>query len=358
LTPVKRAYIRSVVDTLDFELVRYMVIERSTNAVSWVRSSRFLIDRNDVIRLQFSWRTKTKASIDNNSGNAFGTANILLYGDDGTFWSLRSANDGATDAAGREWVQCNANFERLDGAPNHDISTPFISDTTSWTSVQVNYNQGVALAKTPVPGSIEVLFLCKGSGIAAGNESWFKDIQIEYVSFLQGSYVPLKGDFNYLASNNDIKQTYSEDVEISDSPKRYFKGALLDIDEKQLLKPNWIRRDYPSDKPMRFTQAMGRIIFNNIGRQLEKIEGTFRGVTYVDPTDLGTVHNVGFLNSYYFSMHPEPTKKFILTSYEIDYATGSGRRVFVEMCKDVNDDCWRDPADAAVGTYKFQYVFQ
>jgi hypothetical protein len=93
---------------------------------------------------------------------------------------------------------------------------------------------------------------------------------------------------------------------------------------------------------------------------VEKIEGTFRGLTYVDNVDVSIVRMAGYLNSYFFSDHSTPTKKFILTSFDNNIATGQGRRVFVEILKDENDNGWADPqnGDTTSGNYKFQYQFQ
>lgn len=86
---------------------------------------------------------------------------------------------------------------------------------------------------------------------------------------------------------------------------------------------------------------------------MEKIEGTFRGLTY-RTADL-EVKQYGYLNSYFFPDHPMPTKKFMLTSFDDDYGTGYGRRVFVEVLQDQNDPGF-DVPDA--GNYLFQYLFQ
>jgi hypothetical protein len=100
---------------------------------------------------------------------------------------------------------------------------------------------------------------------------------------------------------------------------------------------------------------MERLMFNLLTRQVQKIEGTVRGLIWVDSNFNN--RQAGFMNRYYFTEHPVPTKKFMLTSFEKDLATGQGRHVFVEILADQNDTGFLDPNLPANGTYVFQYVF-
>ena len=231
----------------------------------------------------------------------------------------------------------DANF--VDGAGNTPaLSTPTFTDSaangyTNCTTV-LQSPQGYYYAPAPVSGDVEILFLYLRDQLPASTEYWFKNISITVIPFINGSFKPLKGDFNFSSSNQDIKQTLTEDVEISDSPKRYFKGAILQTDGKTLMPTTWIR-DGIGGTARRFTQLMEQIMYNALYRQFQTIEGTFRGLTYV--TIAYDVLEAGYLNSYYFTNHPVPTKKFMLTSFEKDYGTGKGRHVFVEILNDVND---------------------
>lgn len=352
--PAKAAYIREVDDSLGYLFDRYLVIEKSTNPMTFLRTSPVLVDVADILQISFQWRLKD--NVPPTGAMTFAAACVYLTGIDGTFWALACADDGNPTLAGRNWVQVDSNFKDLAGATRF-CSTTTLTQSNLWTSVQINQsNLNLPYTPIPVSGSVEILFLCFQTRIGLGNEVWIKGIQVNILPYLQGSYKQLSGDFNFSSSNQDIKQTDEQTVEISDSPKRYFKGAILQTDGQSLMPPSWQAVGQDLTKVFRFTQLMELMIYNAIYRQFQKIEGTFRGTTWMDATY--TVREVGFINSYFFSNHPVPTKKFMLTSYEIDCGTGYGRRVFVEILKDSNDTAQVDPSDPANNsTFIFQYLF-
>lgn len=347
--PNSQAFIRSVVDILQYESQRFLVLKPAADGkLTYLRSSQFRADVSDIIQVSFSWRTRA----DIHFGGAFSVAKLLLYGDDGSFWSMNTTGDGSVPGNGPEWDVTDANFQQLSGG-TPSIQTGFILDSTmNWQSVSANQNISFAnpAAKLPVSGRLELLLILDPDA-AAAQEYWFKDLTVTILPYLQGSYLQLKGDYNYSANNSDIKQTLSEDVEISDSPKRYFKGALLRSDGLSLATPTWKR--IGKDESFRFTQLMERVMYNHLYRMVQKIEGTFRGLVYVPEDDVTVIRPNGYLCSYAFSDHEEPTKRFMLTSFEKNYATCQGRSVFIETLKDQNADGFVLPND-----YKFSYVFQ
>jgi hypothetical protein len=60
----------------------------------------------------------------------------------------------------------------------------------------------------------------------------------------------------------------------------------------------------------------------------------------------------GFLGSYTFEDSDNPTKRYMLTSFEKDYTTGQWRGVFIETLKDEND------IFVLPDIFKFDYLFQ
>lgn len=347
--PNSRAFIRSVIDLLEYETQRFLVLEPSSDGkLSYLRSSRFRADVADIVQISFSWRTR----VDIHFGGAFSAAKLLLYGDDGSFWSLNTVGDGSVPGNGPVWFVTDANFQQgSGGTPN--IGTGFITDTTTnWQSVSANNNISFAnpAAKLPVSGTMELLLLISPSASGA-QEVWFKDISVTILPYLQGSYRQLKGDYNYSAKGSDIKQTLSEDIQISDSPKRYFKGALLRADGLSLTTTTW--RRYGKDENYRFAQLMERVVYNHLYRVVQKMEGTWRGLVYRPADDDSVIIPNGFLGSYMFLDGDSPTKRHMLTSFEKDYHTGQWRGVFVETLEDQNADGFVLP-----DTYKFSYVFQ
>lgn len=346
--PTAGAFIRSVQDTLNYEIMRFLVIQDSGNVdstTSFVRSSSFLVDSNDILQVSFEWRTRNSVP-----STIFTVGFLYLTATDGTFYAYRHQNNPGFPNG---WIQTDSNFIDSEPPGQHPniIGAP-VNGGLDWFLVDVNQIiAGIqdALIPTPKSGSVQLLLINFASN--GGNEYWFKNINMTITPFLQGSFVPLKGDYNLSLSTENIKQSDTETVEISDSPKRYFKGALLAPDGVTLIPASWHRRG--QDEHFRFTQAMERTMYNLLSRQVYKIEGTFKGLVYLDNDDFTVARPIGYLNSYFFVDGNFPTKKFIQTSFDIDVYSGEGRRVFVEVLRDSNDDGWSSP-----DVYKFDYIFQ
>lgn len=343
ITSTFKSFIREAVDQLGFSILRNLIIANSTSGnIAYVRTNRLIIDTSDVLQISFSWRRRS--GISNDAMNIY----VFLYGDDGTFWAMNGilpANPPTT------WVQVGSDFRRPSFNTVPFLSTGVVSGNSgNWNEASFNQTSSTAnpFAKTPVPGRVEIIFPHSGAGGVL--ETWIKDLNITILPYLNGSYIALKADYNYSSGTNNIKQTEKDDVEISDSPKRYFKGALL-RSNGDLCQPAWARMGITES--FRFTQLMERIMFNHLCRMVQKIEGTFKGLVYIPADDPTEVRPNGFLNRYKFLDSDVPTKEFILTSFEKNYGTGESRGVFVETVSDVNADPFISP-----DTYLFNYIFQ
>lgn len=348
--PSKNAFIRSVVDLLGFEKERYLVIQNDPGKLSYMQAATFRADISDIIQLSVSTRVRAGTI------HAQPQMYLLLTGDDGTFWSLFTVGDGSVPGNLPVWKQTTSTFRQSTGGrPNIVPDNVTISqDYSNWTTFSANNNISglVPPAKMPVNGTLTLLLACETLSGTDPLEYWYKELQITILPYLNGSYQQLKGDYNYSASNNNIKKTEADDVEISDSPKRYFKGALLRANG-DLCTPTWGRSGLPMPESFRFTQLMERIMFNHLRRIVQKIEGTFRGLVYLPVDDITVIRPNGFLNSCTLTDGDVPTKRFMMTSFEKDYGSGQSRSVLVETLNDQNDTGFTLP-DA----YQFSYIFQ
>jgi len=342
-------FIREVIDELGYTLDRFLVIKQLVGGVPVLcRTTRMLIDTSDILQISFSWRLRNPQA-----GTGFATCFVYLYGDDGSHWALNAIDDGTFPSNPTQWMPVDANFRNTPTSEGsffcsfHPAQSP-----TLWNASSINtaHLQGEFFAKAPISGSIEIIFISHQEN-AAGQEVWLKDISVTILPYLKGTYRQLKGDYNFSGSSNDIKQTLSEDVEISDSPKRYFKGALLRPDGLSLCTPTWTRAG--KGESFRFTQLMERVMYNHLYRIVQKLEGTWRGLVYRPVDDISIIRPNGYLCRYVFSDHDEPTKEFMLTSFEKNYATGQWRGVFIETLADQNADGFVNPDN-----YKFSYIFQ
>lgn len=344
-----KIFIREVIDELGYTKDRFLVIKNVLGGVPIMcRSQKMLADVNDILQVSFSLRLRN-----NEAGDSLTSCFIYLYGDDGSHWALNAIDDGTVIGNPTQWMPVDANF-RNTPISNGSFFCSFhpgqAKSIFNSSSINTAHLQNQFFAKLPISGHIEFIFI-NSQEHGAGQEVWVKDLSITLLPYLTGTYQELKGDYNYSANTSDIKQTLSEDIEISDSPKRYFKGALLRPDGLSLATPTWKR--VGKDESFRFAQLMERVMYNHLYRMVQKLEGTWRGLVYVPEDDVSVIRPNGYLCSYAFSDHDTPTKRFMLTSFEKDYTTGQWRGVFIETLKDQNADGFVLP-----DTYKFSYVFQ
>lgn len=346
----KRAFIRSVVDLLGYEKERYLVIDNDPGKLSYMMASTFRADVSDIVQVSVNCRVRAGTS------HALPQMYLLLTGDDGSFWSLFTIGDGSLPGNYPTWKQTNSSFRQVSGGrPNiAPDNVTVVGDFSTWTSFSANNNLSAIVppAKMPVSGTLQLLLACETLTGSDPLEYWYKGLSITILPYLNGSYNQLKGDYNYSANNSNIKQTESDTVEISDSPKRYFKGALLRANG-DLCTPTWGRGGLIMLESFRFAQLMERIMYNHLARMVQKMEGTFRGLIYLPADDPTVIRPNGFLNSYLLSDGEMPTKRFMLTSFEKDYGAGLSRSVLVETLNDQNDTGFSLPDQ-----YKFSYIFQ
>lgn len=335
--PSKDAFIRQVLDQNGFLYQTFLVLQE-TSEITFFISTAILVDAGDKFSMSVEFRTKNKTETQENQPAAY----VKFSGDDGSTWWLSSFDSDEINHP-TTWIKAVGFIGHQ--FTSQTITRPDGSTVTVDTNIWASISSGQTIPVVPGSGSIQVYL---PSNIVGGGEYWFKNLSVTINPFLNGSYLQITGDYNFSGSNNNIKQTSNLDVEISDSPKRYFKGALLDQNGK-VLSPIWSRRDYFD--LLRFTAIMGRLIYNSNYRQIIKIEGTFKGLIYRD-SNFGE-HSNGFLNVFSFQDGSFPQKKFILTSFEKDYGTGTFRGVFVETANDNNDTGFVTPDN-----YTFNYLFQ
>lgn len=353
-SPDKRAYIREVHDLLDYTLDRFLVIENSS-LPTYMLAQSFLIDINDALVITLNIRTKNSHT----GGLGYTWAWAFLYGDDGSHWALNCIEGpgvNTPEANKATWQQVDSNFRNSFGTtPSIGYLGGNFTNANTWTNVTCGQ---YAPALTPTQGRVE-FYLINYSGY--NDEIWYKNLSIQLTPYLLGSYTEVKGDYNYTTSDNSLSITQSEDdtVEISDSPKRYFKGALVDINTNLLppgrnIQGGWyLNQGVVPSVFYRFTGIMNLLLYNNQYRVYKEIEGTFKGLIFTSDQDLTSNLSSGFLNSYYFVDTKYPTKRFMCTSYTRHLTTGEWTGVFIEVTNDVNDNGFFVPTGYPIFNYNF-----
>lgn len=329
--PVNVAYIRREFDIYNYEKNTFVRLptEVSATGSAHLQSSPFYIGKDD----------KVDVSVDTRIENAYGGGQnslvfyLLLYGEDGTFWTL---DDDGTYAPGEGiWAESNFNWAINRRAIQYVYSAG--ANKADWVTVSSHSSPA------PVSGYINIM-LAEHSFNNFPNATHFRNLSIDYHIHIRNSYAPVRGDYNLYEQNLKINKTIDETVSISDSGKKIIKGTIVLFDNTAAT-PQWFRTGFAES--LRFTQIMALIKYSFNYRQFSKVEGTVKGLSLIDSSD----NNIpfGFLPQYSLADVNQPTTRYILTSIsEINYLTGHWRGILVEV---------RLNEVASFDKYDFSYIF-
>lgn len=198
------------------ESERYAVITSPTSptALTYIESDAVPIGIKDKFdfSVDFAWGTTASGSTYNQD-----VMTIRLEGDDGTYWTL--GDDSI-------WYQSNSSW-----------STNFKYIKQSWTLSDVDEREfrTRSISANPAPVSGNLFFMLYGLNQQSGTsdddtEIHFSNISYSPSPFINGSYQAFDGQYHYVSQDGNYKAKIEEEVYISDSPKRAFKGAMQKID--------------------------------------------------------------------------------------------------------------------------------
>jgi hypothetical protein len=205
----------------DQEKERYLRMEASsiTKDLVWRNADKIPVHAGDKIAMSFDWR------FTNNPGGSghfhYIMAQIRLYGDDGTTWSLNGIS-GSGFTAGSDkpkWVQSDVDFITNNQFIYYDGELS--DELTEWQSVNVTSTP------MPVKGRVEVYLKHNVNTNARGKD--FAAISFDYIPYIAGTYQKYKGNQYKVNQVLDTAQVIQDEAGISDSIKYLFKWALLKV---------------------------------------------------------------------------------------------------------------------------------
>lgn len=332
--PSQPCYNRAVLDTLGHIKDRYLVMVLNTGVIGsyYKNTSHFYVDAGDKLTFSVDFRIRGGATTAVNVP----VMGILLYGDNGIKYTLNGLISpiGPTETPTLTWrdVTTLPSGFVFDAALFVESLPPIGQVFKDFTGLNLDYYlRNNLIPQIPVSGKVEVEFL-NNDNFSTYHEYNFKSLQIEISPNINGAF-SATGDYNFISQNKNIKQSIADTIEISDSPKRWFKGALLKKApapaDYAICQPDWVRSDIVLDMHSRFTREMEHHIWFHNYKSCQKIEGTFRG--YLTREYIMT----GYLNLYIFT-DEDQQKYYMLTSFEMDMAKGTWRGVFLE-CPDAQN---------------------
>jgi hypothetical protein len=329
------AYVIKVEQFSD-EKARYLLL---TNGVGfhYVKSNRVPVGRFDKFTLSVDRRLTSNVS---GSGQTTEfVAQVRLYGEDGTFWTVTSAQFGS-DAPGT-WVQSNSTFT----TNQRNITVQYVRNQineTDWMTASVDANP------VPVNGEIEVLLFQQtvhGTGIA----THFANLQFQYNLYINGTYQKYTGQYNKVSQAISTKANLEDDINLSDAPHKLLKGSmqLKTAGGQYYLTSNWYNFNAGTTGELAiasFGKYQAFEYWNQNRREIRKIQGSLIGLdSATQLPGLLHIYNITTVNEH------STNKKFLLLSYSQDLDTCKWTAVFAEVLDTVQGKIYNS-------THEFKYT--
>lgn len=214
-TPNCQAYIKRLLVN-GYEKQRYVVLTLPTvqgNPKNYIESEDIPIGAKDKFSFSVDWATEVDVSGSPTLNEP--VASIWMAGDDGTFWKLSQGPPVA-------WLTTNA-------ADSYGLNTnliyplDFSQDTSTWVSISID------APPVPVSGNLRIRLHSSGAFASTSVDDFnvrFQNLNFDYIPFISGSYKKFSGQSNKTTRPGNYKSKLEDNVYISNSPKKLFKGAL------------------------------------------------------------------------------------------------------------------------------------
>ena len=218
--PSSNANIHRIYNVDGGEIAKYLVVTpkpwtgMSLQLQTYLQSQSFYVQTKDKFSISVDWR------LENNIGTGGGNYNLLqvvLKGDDGSWWILGVPTIGSTEYT---WYD-TSNWTTNTGKAL--ISVDWDLDLTQWQSV--NWDA----PPCPVDGKLYA-WLYQFNQISNSPDDvdiWYANFTFTYTPYINGSYQAYTGQRHKSEQAVDNKASRSNDVFMSDSPKKELKGAIM-----------------------------------------------------------------------------------------------------------------------------------
>lgn len=335
-TGYKKSYIKKVNDSFGTEIDRYYVIEYDSTVANGIGfrivndNTDFFIDKGDVITISFQVRWLKDFNFSNNP-HGFASIDLLRSG-----YSGSSTSHWYTSNPSGRWTNTyNASAFRVQSSV----------DNREWTTVSVT--------TYPAP-DYGVIFLSLGPGPVNdnSNEVHIKEISIEYKPYVKGSTLNVKGDYWKTEQTTNIKDIIEDEVTISESQKRIFKGALWSNDGLTLASRNWYYfkgNDANNSTYYELKEIMNLGRYRHQYRRQKRINGSFKGVMWRPDGGSNEQFPLAFHRHYKIE---NDSKTYMLSApLKIDYVKSQWRGTLIET--GISSTDYNNVGD----THLFNYTF-
>lgn len=227
--PTIDAVILRSFNTFGDEITRFIMLTQppgTTGAFEYIRSSPIPIGFMD----RFTWSFDVSAMTNPGGDGTLQICFIVLYGESGTVYICNPADTGTT------WL----NDEPQPALTWHITDNQLslfrtglrwaLHDSGSNVTVKTEWaNCEMSAPSVPEDGEVRI-FLFAGNQSASAFDNLkirYQNLNFDYRAYIGGTYQKYKGQEHKVEGGTNTVAARDEKVQISDSPKRLFKGALL-----------------------------------------------------------------------------------------------------------------------------------
>jgi hypothetical protein len=209
-------YIKKLFDEFGNQFAHSLNLDDNASRFTFVMSEPIPVQAKDKFELSLERRLSSDVS---GSGSFIDLhVQVRLYGSNGTFWTHDS---GTSVDPQRAWVQCTSTFRT--NQKYFAIEGDVVNDLTE----AIGLYNGES-AEIPVSGEIRIL-LYRSSLYGDTRDTFYSNVRFEYIPWVNGSYRQYTGQEHQVEQSGDYKASREENVYISDSPARVYKGALQKV---------------------------------------------------------------------------------------------------------------------------------
>ncbi len=270
------AYLVKKFTTDGYEESRYAEISTCASSVEQLLISEEIpVDAGDKFAFQVD--VSYDGQIETGGSNYdYEIAQIWLYGDDGSYYTLHGGDTNTATVP--EWVACTSSFNTFQKF--FHVLFNGNDDDTEWRTCTFMYGPPPPCPKS---GKIKIV-LCHKYKVT-GFKIRFQNLQFDYIPKINGSYQKYSGQYHTTNQSGDYKAKIQEEVFISDSPKKLFKGALFEFDGSNYVLSGLFYNAavFPSGPPSsdyhhRYGEIQLYDVWNQFKREMRTIEGSVQGI--------------------------------------------------------------------------------
>jgi hypothetical protein len=317
---------------------------------TFMRSCQVYVSAGDSFSIEFDHKWKLDLA-----GTVTETiAYVLLYADDGTFYSFKGGVP--------TWVEKTSAW--IIG--EDDIRITY-EPSTDWKKYEWIYGENVINQAIPKSGYLNVLLnydvSVGGTGIPdspfLSQYKYFRDLNVTINPSIQLERKrKLKGDYDRYTIDSRIEKNFDETIFFDDAESKNYRGAIYESDGTTLTGDEWYRMknfDGADATSERFTfkrqNALARWFQNRSYKM--KLDVNMYGLLWENPNDPPNTLPIGLINTIKF-VDDAPGKIFAITNMkEIDFMNNTWSASLIEIFDESGNV--NEPTDNDVHTFDYYY---